>query len=131
MIPNVIKKWHQVVKTKNMDLLDDLLVENAKMYSPVVHTVQEGKQITKMYLACAAEVLADENFRYVREVYDDNFALLEFETQLDGILINGVDMISWDADERITDFKVMIRPLKAINMVHQAMGEAISKMKKV
>lgn len=126
MIPKVILEWHRVVETKDIELLDDLLAEDAKMHSPVVHTVQEGKQITKMYLACAAEVLANESFKYVREVYDGNFALLEFETEIDGILINGVDMISWNSDEQITDFKVMIRPLKAINKVHQAMGEALS-----
>jgi len=130
MIPNIIKKWHQVVETKNIDLLDEILADDAKMHSPVVHTVQEGKQLTKMYLACAAITLGNSSFKYVREVYDDNFALLEFETQLDGIMINGVDMITWNANDQITDFKVMIRPLKAINIVHQAMGEALKNFKK-
>ena len=130
MIPEIIQKWHTVVETKNINLLDDILADDAKLYSPVVHTVQEGKQITKMYLIGAAMTLGNDSFKYVREVYDDGFALLEFETVLNGIFVNGVDMISWNSDNKITDFKVMIRPLKAVNAVHQIMGEALMKMNK-
>jgi hypothetical protein len=82
-----------------------------------------------MYLAGAVMTLCNDSFKYVREVYTDNFALLEFETELDGIHVNGVDMITWNEDEKITDFKVMIRPLKGINAVHKAMGEALMKAK--
>ncbi len=130
MIPEIMQKWHKAVETRNFDLLDDILADDAKLYSPVVHTVQEGKQITKMYLIGALMTLANDSFKYVREVYDDGFALLEFETELDGILVNGVDMISWNSDNKITDFKVMVRPLKAVNAVHQIMGEALMKMNK-
>jgi len=128
MIPETIQKWHKVVETKNIHLLDDILADNAKLYSPVVHTVQEGKEITKLYLMGAAMTLGNDSFKYVREVYDDGFALLEFETVLNGIFVNGVDMISWNSDNKITDFKVMIRPLKAVNAVHQFMGEALIKI---
>ena len=127
MIPNVIKKWHQLVETRNLAILDDILADDVRLHSPVVHTVQQGKDITKMYLASAAMTLGNDHFRYVREVYDDSFAVLEFETELNGISVNGVDMISWNADDQITDFKVMIRPLKAVNAVHQVMKDALSK----
>lgn len=130
MVPALIKKWHTLVETKDINLLDDILDDHAKMYSPIVHTVQEGKDITKMYLAGAAMVLANDDFKYVREVYGDGFAVLEFETVLDGMQVNGVDMISWNADNRITEFKVMIRPLKGVNAVHQAMGRALEAMSK-
>jgi len=129
MIPEAIKKWHSLVETKDTKLLDEILADDAKMHSPVVHTVQEGKEITKMYLTAASVTLCNDTFKYVREVYDDNFALLEFETELDGILVNGVDMISMNADGKITDFKVMIRPLKGVNAVHKVMGEALMAMK--
>jgi len=76
MIPEIIQKWHKVVETKNIDLLDDILADDAKLYSPVIHTVQEGKQITKMYLIGAAMTLGNDDFKYVREVYDNGFALL-------------------------------------------------------
>ena len=128
MIPETIQKWHKVVESKNIHLLDDILADNAKLYSPVVHTVQEGKEITKLYLMGAAMTLGNDSFKYVREVYDNGFALLEFETVLNGIFVNGVDMISWNSDNKITDFKVMIRPLKAVNAVHQFMGEALIKI---
>ena len=130
MIPEAIQKWHLVVETKNTNLLDDILADDARMHSPVVHTVQEGKEITKMYLSAAALTLCNDTFKYVREVYDEDFALLEFETELDGISVNGVDMITWNSDNKVTDFKVMIRPLKGVNAVHQVMGAALMKMKK-
>ena len=129
MTPEVIEKWHKVVADKNIALLDEILADDARMHSPVVHTVQEGKQITKMYLAGAAMTIGNDSFKYVREVYDDGFAMLEFETEMDGIIVNGVDMITWNEDNLITDFKVMIRPLKAVNMVHKMMGAALESFK--
>ncbi len=129
MTPEVIAKWHKVVADKNIALLDEILADDARMHSPVVHTVQEGKQITKMYLAGAAMTIGNDSFKYVREIYDDGFAMLEFETEMDGIIVNGVDMITWNEDNLITDFKVMIRPLKAVNMVHKMMGAALESFK--
>lgn len=129
MTPDVIKKWHNVVENKDIALLDEILADEARLHSPVIHTVQEGKAITKMYLAGAAMTIGNESFKYVREVYDDGFAMLEFETIMDGIFVNGVDMITWNEDNLITDFKVMIRPLKAVNMVHKMMGAALESFK--
>ncbi|MCG8668024.1 MAG: nuclear transport factor 2 family protein [Pseudomonadales bacterium] len=130
MTPVVIEKWHKLLETRDMSLLDEILAEDVNFYSPVVHTVQAGKAITKMYLMGAAMTIGNEGFKYVREVYDDGFALLEFETEMNGIFVNGVDMISWNEDNQITEFKVMIRPLKAVNMVHQMMGAALGGMQK-
>lgn len=129
MTPEVIEKWHKVVADKNIALLDEILADDACMHSPVVHTVQKGKAITKMYLTGAALTIGNDSFKYVREVYDDGFAMLEFETEMDGIIVNGVDMITWNEDNLITDFKVMIRPLKAVNMVHKMMGAALESFK--
>ena len=98
MTPEVIEKWHKVVADKNIALLDEILADDARMHSPVVHTVQDGKAITKMYLAGAAMTIGNDSFKYVREVYDDGFAMLEFETEMDGIIVNGVDMITWNED---------------------------------
>ena len=98
-------------------------------HSPVVHTPQEGKPITTLYLAAAMHVLNNDNFKYLREITSDNHAVLEFQTEIDGIVINGVDMITWREDGRIIDFKVMLRPLKAINLIHRMMGEMLEKLK--
>ena len=127
MIPSVIEKWHEVVKNRDVKLLDEILADNAVMFSPVVHTPQKGKAITKLYLMGAMQTIGNESFRYIREVYADDFAVLEFETELGGKTVNGIDMITWDENKLITEFKVMIRPLQGINAVHQAMGEALQK----
>ena len=48
--------------------------------------------------------------------------MLEFMTEIDDITINGIDLIRFDLEGRIVDFKVMVRPLKAINMLWQHMA---------
>ncbi len=117
-----IEKWHEIVRTRDAGALGDLLADDVVFYSPVVHTPQVGKAVTAMYLAAAMHILGNESFRYVREVVGESDAVLEFETEIDSITVNGVDMITWDADGRITEFKVMARPLKAINLIHEKMG---------
>ena len=129
MIPEVLEKWHGLLESRDVTVLDALLADDATMYSPVVHTPQVGKTITKMYLMGAMMVIGNEHFRYIREVYSDDFAVLEFETKIDGKTVNGVDMITWNSDNKITEFKVMIRPLQGINAVHKAMGEALTSFK--
>lgn len=125
MTSTALARWHDLARTRNAAGLDGLIAENAVFHSPVVHAPQRGKQLTVMYLTAAVKLLCNGSFRYVREIADDRGAVLEFETEIDGILINGVDMITWDGDGKIDDFKVMLRPLKAINLVHQKMGELL------
>jgi hypothetical protein len=110
-------------------LLSDLLADDAVFHSPVVHTPQHGKPIVMAYLLAAAEVLGNDAFYYVRELVDGDEVMLEFVTELDGITINGVDIISFDNDGKISDFKVMVRPLKAINAVWQAMAAQLERAK--
>lgn len=128
MTSDTINIWHQVLKEKDVVGLDNLLADDVVFHSPVVHTPQEGKPLTKMYLGAALQVIANDSFTYVREVIDGNNAVLEFTTELNGIIINGVDMIHWNDDGKIDDFKVMIRPLKAINMLHEMMGAMLKSM---
>jgi hypothetical protein len=108
-------------------VLWDLLHPDAVFESPVVHTPQRGRDIVFKYLASAEKVLGGPGFRYVGEWRNDTGAVLEFETEIEGIRINGVDIISFDADHCITHFKVMVRPLKAINLLHRLMGEQLAK----
>ena len=129
MIENTLKAWHELVASKDEAALDRILADEVVFHSPVVHTPQEGKPITKLYLEAAMHVLNNGTFKYLREITSDNHAVLEFLTEIDGIVINGVDMITWGEDGRIVDFKVMIRPLKAINMIHRMMGEMLEKLK--
>ena len=122
MTHTVLDTWHELVKTRNAKGLRDLLADEVVFHSPVVHTPQAGKAVTTQYLAAAFQVFFKASFRYVREVVGPRDAVLEFQVEIDGITVNGVDMIRWNDEGRITDFKVMIRPLKAINLIHQKMG---------
>jgi len=128
MIEQTLKNWHKMLETGDNSLLADILAEDVVFHSPVVHTPQVGKPITTLYLSAASDVLGGDNFHYLREVVDGNHAILEFQTEIDGIKVNGVDMISFDDAGKINDFKVMVRPLKAINLVHQKMGEMLQQM---
>ena len=139
-----LEKWHQAVRNMSPEALDDLLAEDVVFHSPVVHTPQEGKALTTMYLLAAFNVFpgtkksdagapvvekAKSPFQYVREVVGDSDAVLEFTTVIDEIRVNGVDMIRWNEDGKIIEFKVMIRPLKAIQKIHAQMGAMLASMK--
>jgi hypothetical protein len=123
-----IEQWHELLQSRDVAKLDDLLADDAVFHSPIVHTPQEGKEITKLYLTAAYHVLFESDFRYVREVISADNAVLEFNAEIDGIHINGVDMLHWNAEGKIDDFKVMIRPLKAINLLHGMMRQMLEQM---
>lgn len=127
MMPVVIQAWHDVVRNRDVAALERLLADDVVFHSPVVFTPQAGKALTTMYLKAAMQVLGGPGFRYVREVWSDTDAVLEFENEIDGVRLNGIDLIRWNAHGQIVDFKVMVRPLKAINLLHQKMGEMLQK----
>jgi len=122
MTPEPIARWHRIVNNRDAAGLDALLAEDAVFHSPVVHTPQLGKAVTRAYLAAALAVFGNDSFRYRREVHGEHDAVLEFELELDGVAINGVDIIQWNAEGRITEFKVMLRPLKAVTLIHEKMA---------
>ena len=125
---DTIKTWHALVHSRDMQVLQDLLADDVVFHSPVVHTPQRGKAITALYLTGALHTLNNQHFRYEREIVGAQDAVLEFVTEIDGIQINGVDLIRWREDGRIIDFKVMVRPLKAVNALHQAMGQMLQRL---
>ena len=129
MIKNTIAHWHHLLENGNSAGLDTLLADNAVFHSPIVHTPQYGKALTQMYLSAAFMVLNNDTFTYVREVIGERDAVLEFEVEIDGIKVNGVDMIKCDDEGKIVDFKVMVRPLKAVNLIHQKMMAMLQGMK--
>ena len=117
-----IETWHQMVRSRDPSGLPVLLAEDVVFHSPVVHTPQRGRSMTVLYLTAAFRVFFNPSFRYVREIAGTSDAVLEFETEIDGVLVNGVDLIKWNDAGQITEFKVMLRPLKAINLIHAKMG---------
>ena len=130
MTPHPIALWHTLVDNRDPSGLDSLLAEDAVFHSPVVHTPQRGKALTRAYLAAALVVFGNPSFRYVREIVGANDAMLEFETEIDGILVNGVDILRWNADGQVTEFKVMVRPLKGIQVIHERMAEMLAAAQK-
>ena len=125
-----LEKWHEVAAngSKPEDLAA-IMREDAVFHSPVVHTPQRGRPIVVAYLAAAGQTLGNDSFRYVREVVGDGTAVLEFTTEMGGIHVNGIDMIAFDEDGLITDFKVMVRPLKAVNKVWEMMAAQLERQK--
>lgn len=121
-----LDKWYGYIKSHDRNALWELLHPDAVFESPVVHTPQRGRDITFKYLVSALKVLNGDSFRYLGEWRSDDGAVLEFATEIDGITINGVDIIKFDDGGRIVNFKVMVRPLKAINLLHRLMGEQLA-----
>tara|TARA_B100000900_G_scaffold386083_1_gene376255 strand:+ start:39 stop:464 length:426 start_codon:yes stop_codon:yes gene_type:complete len=140
---SALEKWHEIMKggsPNTIDLLDDLLDDDVIFYSPVVFTPQRGKDITKLYLTAASGVFSSKSskdkltnnsskFKYIKEIVHENSACLEFETEMNGIYVNGIDLITWNEEDKITEFKVLVRPLQAVNTLHQMMGEMLEKLK--
>lgn len=118
-----VAAWHAYMNSGgDAALLSAQVADDAVFHSPVVHSPQEGKAKVMLYLLSAAKVLGNESFTYVREIVDGQDALLEFTSVIDGIHINGIDLIRFDEEGKIIDFKVMVRPVKAVNKLWDMMA---------
>ena len=133
MIGTVVERWHEFLRGQAPDELDDLLADDVVFYSPVVYTPQQGKAITTLYLKAAGVALTGEAgegaFRYTKQVLAGDTAVLEFETTVGGKYVNGVDIIRCNSAGRIVEFRVMIRPLQAVNAVHEQMRAQLEAMR--
>jgi hypothetical protein len=139
MIKENIKKWHDHIKGEFPGGFDELLADDVIFYSPIVFSPQKGKDLTTLYLLAAGNTfggdqsrdgtLQESSFKYTKEVLDGNQAILEFETQIDGKYVNGVDIITFNSEGKISEFKVMIRPLQAVNIIHEKMQEMLKQFK--
>ena len=128
---NPIEQWHEVVKLRDYSLLETILSEDVIFYSPVVYTPQKGKKIALQYLAAASEVFNTNSFRYNKEIVMNRSASLEFSLNINETDINGIDLISWNNDNKINEFKVFIRPLQGVNVIHQLMQSMLENFKNV
>lgn len=128
MTETVIQRWHTYANTKNVSLLNELIADDAVFHSPVVHTPQEGKKKCMMYLMGAMQVFSQGSFKYVGQWDRHDGAVLEFESEIDGITINGVDLIRWNDEGRIVEFKVLVRPLKGMQKIHEKMQAMLESM---
>jgi hypothetical protein len=141
MIEHVVAQWHAYLRGELAGGLDELLDDEVVFYSPIVFTPQRGKQITSLYLQAAAQTFPGDaapsnpdgtvpsvSFHYTKTVLGDDTAILEFETTMEGKYVNGVDIIRCNDEGRIVEFRVMIRPLQAVNLVHQQMAAMLESM---
>lgn len=126
---NTLTTWHEIATQRDPTRLPEIISEHCMFLSPVVHTPQQGRDLTVLYLTGAMQVFND-SFHYTKELVSTEHAVLEFECTVDGILINGVDIITFDDDGLISEFRVMVRPLKAVNMLHAKMAEMLEALKK-
>jgi hypothetical protein len=123
-----LARWHACMESEgDAAALSAIIADDCVFHSPVVHTPQSGKPIVMAYLLAAAQTLGNDSFHYVRELVDGDEMMLEFVTEMEGITVNGVDIIHWNAEGKISDFKVMVRPLKAINKVWEMMGAELAR----
>ena len=139
MIKENIKKWHDHIKGEFSGGLDELLADDVIFYSPIVFSPQNGKELTTLYLMAAGNTfggdkakdgtLEGSSFKYTKEILEGNQAMLEFETQIDGKYINGVDIITFNESGKISEFKVMIRPLQAVQIIHEQMQKMLTQFK--
>jgi hypothetical protein len=132
VIEQVVERWHRFVTGESPEELDGLLADDVVFYSPIVHTPQRGKDVTTTYIRAAAEALLGDGgegaFRYTKQVLAGDVAALEFETTVQGKYVNGVDIIRCDEEARIVELRVMIRPLQAVNAVHESMRAMLASM---
>ena len=141
MIEGVVQRWLAYLRGELPGGLDDLLDDDVVFYSPIVFTPQRGRQITSLYLQAAGQTFAGHHsrtspevadqagrFRYTKTVLGDDTAVLEFETTMEGKYVNGVDIIRCNDEGRIIEFRVMIRPLQAVNLVHRQMAAILETM---
>lgn len=124
-VPTPIQRWHEIVERKDAAAIGALLADDCVFQSPAVHTPQRGRDVTVKYLSAALQVLNGERFRYAGQWFGDRSAVLEFETEVDGMSINGVDIIHWNEQGRIVGFKVMVRPLKGLQAVIPQMARLL------
>lgn len=125
MTPPLIDRWISIIETGRTDDLDALLADDAVFYSPAVYTPQEGKALTSKYLKAAAKLFDDTDFHYVEQWYSERSAILEFAATVNGIHVNGIDMIHWNDDQQIVAFKVMLRPFKGLQVIMPGMAELL------
>jgi SnoaL-like protein len=125
MTPSVIQRWIDIVDGDRADDIDDILAPDCVFYSPAVFTPQEGRAKAATYLKAASKLFAGTDFRYVGHWYGDHSAVLEFAATIDGMQVDGIDMIGWNQEDRVVSFKVMVRPFKGLQVVMGRMAELL------
>ncbi len=124
--PAAVRSWHDVVRSGDPALLDDLLADDVVFRSPAVFAPQEGRAVTTRYLTSAMAVLGP-TLRYTGEWYDQTSAVLEFEADLDGVYVQGVDMLRWNGEDKLIAFTVIVRPMRGLQRLVELMARELAR----
>lgn len=126
MANSPLPRWHELVEKQDLSIFGEIFHDDCVFYSPLVFQPKEGKALTRQFLSAAARMFNEaEHFTYVKEVVDGQSAVLIFHSKIEGIFIEGIDMITWDEHGLITEFKVFIRPMKGIMKVAATMQKQL------
>lgn len=120
-----ITRWHEMLETRDMSILNELLADNVVFRSPVAFQPYPGKQVVFFILTNVIQVF--ENFTYHREFLseDGNNVVLEFSANVGDKKLKGIDMIQFNDEGQIIDFEVMIRPKSGLKALAVEMGQRI------
>nr|MBP8207875.1 nuclear transport factor 2 family protein [Acinetobacter sp.] len=121
-----IKRWHEMLDTKDMSILNELLAEDVVFRSPVAFNPYSGKQVVFFILTNVIQVF--ENFTYHREFYTEDglSVVLEFSANVNEKKLKGIDMIRFNENGQIVDFEVMIRPKSGLEALAVQMGQRMA-----
>jgi hypothetical protein len=123
--PNVaasLEKWHAMVASKNLGDIASIIHPDASFRSPMAFKPYQSAQAVTLLLSTVIQVF--EDFEYHRQLASDDglSVVLEFSARVGEKNLKGIDLIQFDAEGRITDFEVMIRPLNGLQALGAEMG---------
>lgn len=123
--PPAVRAWHAVAQSRDPALLADLLADDVEFRSPAVFRPQQGKALTTLYLTGAIAVLGP-SLRYIHQWHDESSAVLEFEAELDGVYLQGIDMLQWNDEDKLVSFTVMVRPMRGLEKLIELMSREVA-----
>ena len=115
--------FRAAAESKDFSSADDLLAEDVVFRSPVVFKPYEGREALKVLLGAVAQVF--EDFRYVDQVETVDTAVLVFKARVGERELDGVDVLHFDAEGRVSDLMVMVRPMSGVNALAEAMARQL------
>jgi len=125
---DLTQRWRDLFAMENMPPVRDMLAEDIQMHSPAMHQVQRGPDLIADYITAAHEIFTRWDLDYVRAFQNGNEICMEFEGEIEGVTLNGVDIIRWNADDKIDDFKIMIRPASGLKKLGEVMVKILAEV---
>ena len=108
---------------KDVEALSEQLADDVAFNSPIISAPFRGRaEVTNLFRGVLATL---EDFRYGEVIEHDSTLVMEFHARVGKEAIHGTDIARFDADGKIDEFTVFIRPLRAVTALSKALGPAI------